>query len=222
MMPSQRALSSATLTFICMRCDRRSVYFNLKKHSVVGHHLLFLHDSIEVKAIKEVKGSEMERQLHNLNTHIVTLDQNVEKINMHLKDVAAVKSTMEDVVKMIGFKDNEELITASAICIDTQETRQTSLDDEEGVTTALSRSSDTASTKNAAHPSVGPADKAEISARMEQYNLRNRLEALETRVDSILTYHTALESKMDALEVNINQKLGDILALMREGTGILS
>jgi hypothetical protein len=65
-----------------MRCDRKNARVNQTEHSVLEHHLLLIHDSVEVKSVKSAKGSDVERQLDDLNTSIAVLD---EKINQQLE-----------------------------------------------------------------------------------------------------------------------------------------
>jgi hypothetical protein len=217
-----------------MSCDRKNARVNQTEHSVLEHHLLLIHDSVEVKSVKSAKSSDVERQLDDLNTSIAALD---EKMTQQLEEAKDLKLV---VAKTMGLKDYDLMSSASAIDweegLDAEAARaldESSNSPQEGELTEEEKESepvDSEVAKPASEPKPaedGPADGPEAArAPMQPLNVRERLATLETRVDSIFTHlaqdnqHAMLARKMDALEAKMDQQFGTLLTLMQNFTAV--
>ncbi|KAF8883174.1 hypothetical protein CPB84DRAFT_1851026 [Gymnopilus junonius] len=102
--PCWVCVSCYPLTFICNSCDQRSesVVQPGRNHSR-EHHLLRIHDSIEVKPVKT---NDMERQLDEINSNISALEAQVKSQREEAKEM---KDVVNGVAKTMGVQDEGSL-----------------------------------------------------------------------------------------------------------------
>ncbi|KAF9471040.1 hypothetical protein BDN70DRAFT_998755 [Pholiota conissans] len=216
-LPCWVCVACSPLTFICDLCDKRNtpILDIGRHHSVRYHHLLRIHDSVEVKPARLKKGTEVEQRLEELNINISALE---EKVNAQIDEAKEIKTVIEDVAKSVGLNDYEFAPTESVLN-DFEEAlahEEGTLDTGEGKIRLLDEEKDEPSKDNS-------DEKPEKSSRVLM-DLRERLNALEDKVEIISQTlsspvqddrHTAIVSKVDALEVKIDQQFGLLLSLVQ-------
>ncbi|KAF9482851.1 hypothetical protein BDN70DRAFT_874437 [Pholiota conissans] len=216
-LPCWVCVSCSPLTFICDLCDKRNtpVLDIYRGHSVQDHHLLRIHDSVEVKPPRLRKGTEVEQQLEELNINISALE---EKVNAQIDEAKEIKTVIEDVAKSVGLNDYEFAPTESVLN-DFEE----ALALEDG-TLHMDEAKIRPLEEEKYEPSKDNSDEKPEKSSRAQMDLRERLNALEDKVESIsrtlssLAHddrHTAIVSKVDALETKIDQQFGLLLSLVQ-------
>ncbi|KAF8970853.1 hypothetical protein BDZ97DRAFT_1789054 [Flammula alnicola] len=218
--PCWVCVTCSPLTFICLRCDRKNAPGQFNQFHLREHHLLRIHDSIEVKPIRLNKINDVERQLEEIKTNLSSLE---EKVNTQLEEAREMKAVVGEMAKTIGLKEDD--LFSSVTDLDDVELGEQTEDsnveaDDQGGESGPSQT-DSQSTELETSNQDDRIDK-HVKSKLD---FGERLTMLEAKVDRISDTlqsmlqedkSSSLVAKMEAMEAKMEKQLGTMLALMQE------